>query len=142
MVEIKVDPSVLAAMRKAFPSPPNSATRQFYKYVGVLQDMLLDSLLRGQTVEEMKCNLFSISLHELANKGGVIGGNDKVRVHKWLNDHGLALVETVKLGSNLTGMVSKVKFTDLVSLEMPPATNLLANDQQALTSMNNPWLYQ
>jgi hypothetical protein len=138
MVEIKVDPSVLAAMRKAFPSPPNSATRQFYKYVGVLQDMLLDSLLRGQTVEEMKCNLFSISLHELANKGGVIGGNDKVRVHKWLNDHGLALVETVKLGSNLTGMVSKVKFTDLVSLEMPPATNLLANGQQALTSMNNP----
>lgn len=138
MVEIKVDPSVLAAMRKAFPSPPNSATRQFHKYVSVLQKMLLDSLLRGQTVEEMKCNLLSISLHELANKGGVIGGKDKVRVHKWLNDHGLALVETVRIGSNLTGMVSKVKFTDLVSLEMPPATNLLASDQQAHDSMNNP----
>lgn len=122
MVEIKVDPSVLAAMQRAFPSPPNSATRQFYNYVAVLKTMLLDSLLRGQTVEELKLNLFSISLHQLANKGGVIGTN-KVRVHKWLNDNSLALVETVKLGSNLTGIVSKVKFTDLVVLEMPELSN-------------------
>ena len=47
----------------------------------------------------------------------------------------------MKLGSNLTGIVSKVKFTDLVTLQMPQATRLvhnLPNDQQALTSMNNP----
>jgi len=137
MVEIKVSPCVLAAMQRDFPSPPNSAVRQFYNYVGVLQRMLIDALLRGQTVEELKLNLFSISLHQLANKGGQIG-KQKIRIHKWLNDNGLALVETVKLGSNLTGMVSKVKFTDLVSLEMPPTTNLLASDQQALISMNNP----
>ena len=99
--------------------------------------MLIDALLRGQTFEELKLNLFSISLHQLAKKGGQIG-KQKIRVHKWLNDNGLALEETVKLGSNLIGMVSKVKFTDLVSLEMPPTTNLLASDQQALTSMNNP----
>lgn len=122
MVEIKVDTSVLAALRRAFPSPPNSATRQFSRYVAALKSMLLDSLLRGQTVEELKLNLFSISLHQLANKGGVIG-KDKIRVHKWLNDNNLPLVETVKLGSNLTGMVSKVKFTDLVVLEMPALSN-------------------
>ena len=122
MVEIKVDPSVLAALRRAFPSPPNSATRQLSNYVRTLETMLLASLMRGQTVEELKLNLFSISLHQLANKGGVIGKN-RVRVHKWLNDSGLALVETVKLGSNLTGMVSKVKFTDLVLLEMPALSN-------------------
>jgi hypothetical protein len=140
MVEIKVDPSVLVAMRRAFPSPPNSATRQFYNYVGTLKAMLLNSLLRGQTVEELKLNLFSISLHQLANKGGVIG-KDKIRVHKWLSDNGLALVEIVKLGSNLTGMVSKVKFTHLVSLEMPATTSLLSsllNNQQAITSMTKP----
>jgi len=140
MVEIKVDPSVLAAMQREFPSPPNSATRQFYNYVGTLKAMLLDSLLRGQTVEELKLNLFSISLHQLANKGGVIGTN-KVRVHKWLNDNNLALVETVQLGSNLTGIVSKVKFTELVSLEMPKTTSLLPSvlkDVSATNSMNNP----
>ena len=140
MVEIKVDPSVLAAMRRAFPSPPNSATRQFHRYVAVLRTMLLDSLLRGQTVEELKLNLFSISLHQLANEGGQIG-KDKVRVHKWLKDNNLALVETVMLGTNLTGMVSKVKFTDLVTLEMPLTTFLLPNllnDASALNSMNNP----
>ena len=87
--------------------------------------MLLNALLRGQTVEELKLNLFSISLHQLANEGGQIG-KDKVRVHKWLQDNGFALVETVKLGSNLTGMVSKVKFTELVSLEMPAVSNPLA----------------
>ena len=140
MVEIKVDPSVLVAMRQAFPSPPNSAIRQFYNYVGTLKEMLLNSLLRGQTVEELKLNLFSISLHQLANKGGVIGKH-KIRVHKWLSDNGLALVEIVKLGSNLTGMVSKVKFTELVSLEMPAATSLLPSvleDVSATNSMNNP----
>jgi hypothetical protein len=102
--------------------------------------MLLAALMRGQTVEELKLNLFSISLHELANKGGVIG-KGKIRVHKWLQDNGLALVEMVKLGSNLTGLVSKVKFTDLVTLEMPAATSLLPSvleDEQALDSMNNP----
>lgn len=122
MVEIKVDPSVLAALRRAFPSPPNSATRQFYNYVQTLEAMLLTSLMRGQTVDELKLNLFSISLHQLANKGGVIGKH-KVRVHKWLNDNNLALVEIVKLGSNLTGIVSKVKFTDLVALEIPALSN-------------------
>ncbi len=84
--------------------------------------MLLDSLMRGQTAEELKLNLFSISLHQLANEGGAIG-KDKVRVHKWLKDNGLALVETVMLGTNLAGMVSKVKFTDLVTLQMPVLCN-------------------
>ena len=141
MVEIKVDPCVLAAMQRAFPSPPNSATRQFFRYVAVLKTMLLDSLLRGQTVEELKLNLFSISLHQLANKGGVIGGIEKVRIHKWLKDNNLALVETVKLGTNLTGMVSKVKFTELVSLEMPVSTSLLPSEMEdvsATNSMNSP----
>ena len=121
--------------------PPNSATRQFHRYVAVLQTMLLDPLLRGQTVEEPKFNLFSISLHQLANKGGVIGDQDNIRVHKWLKDNNLALFETVMPGTNLTVMVSNVKFTDLVILEMPLATSLLPNllnDAGALNSMNKP----
>lgn len=138
MVEIKVDPSVLAALRRAFPSPPNSATRQFYNYVRTLEKMLLASLMRGQTIEELKLNLFSISLHQLANKGGVIGKH-KIRVHKWLNDNNLALVETIKLGSNLTGTVSKVKFTDLVSLEMP-ALNKTPNMVLDNVSIDNSML--
>lgn len=118
MVEIEVDPKVHAALRSAFPSPPNSATRALSKYVAQLQAMLIDALMQGQSPLELKLALFSISLHQLANKGGQIG-KKKQRVHAWLNDHGLPLVEPVVIGSNLSGMSSKVKFTDLVTLTMP-----------------------
>ena len=118
MIEITVDSKVATALKKAFPSPPNSATRALSKYVAQLKGLLINALSRGQTPLELKLNLFSISLHELANKGGQIGPK-RQRVHAWLNDNGFALVETVQLGSNLSGSVSKVKFTDLITLTMP-----------------------
>ncbi|WP_396190293.1 hypothetical protein [Flavobacterium sp.] len=131
MIEITVNSKVSAALKKAFPSPSNSATRALSKYVTQLERMLFDALSRGQTPLELKLNLVSISLHELANKGGQIG-KDKIRVHKWLQDNGLALVEIVEIGSNLSGTVSKVKFTDLVKLTMPqlaqPANTTLIDD--------------
>lgn len=131
MIEITVDPKVAAALKKAFPSPPNSATRALSKYVAQLKGMLIDALSRGQTPLELKLDLFSISLHELANKGGQIGSKRK-RVHAWLNENGLALVEPVEIGTNLSGSVSKVKFTNLVTLSMPqlvqPANTTVIDD--------------
>ncbi len=116
MIELIVDSKVLPQLRKAFPTPPGRAERALNNYVSRLRDMLIKSLSRGQTPLEAKANLFSLSLHELANKGGQIG-EKKVRVHAWLRDNGFALVEPAVIGTNLTGMVSKVKFTDLVMLE-------------------------
>lgn len=115
MVEIQVNPKVLVALAQAFPKPPNSAQRALEKYVRVLTAMLLKSLQRGQSPMEAKLNSFSLSLHELANQGGQIG-KKKIRVHAWLRDNNLELVKAIEIGTNLTGMVSQVKLTDLVTL--------------------------
>ena len=116
MIEIIIDDKVLPALQKAFPTPPGRARRALTNYVKELRERLIKSLCRGQSPIETKMNLFSLSLHELANAGGQIG-KKRVRVHAWLKDNGMALVESVIIGSNLTGMVSKVKFTNLVTLK-------------------------
>ena len=136
MIEITVDPKVETALKKAFPSPPNRAVRALTNYVAKLKGMLINALLRGQTPLELKLNLFSISLHQLANKGGQIG-KKRQRVHAWLNDNELALVESVVLGSNHSGLVSSVKFTDLVTLTMPQLAqpvNTTVIDHLAITN--------
>ena len=130
MIEIKVQPKVFEALSRAFPKPPNSAQRALDKYVRVLTAMLLESLSRGASSYELKFNLFSLSLHELANKGGQIGAK-KIRLHAWLRENGLALVKSVEIGSNVTGIVSKVVFTDFVELvwhEPEIATNQIFID--------------
>ena len=124
MIEITVDPKVLTALSAAFPTPPNAAQRALDKYVTTLRNLTMASLSRGQSTFEVKLNLLSLSLHDLANKGGQIGPK-KVRVHAWLRDNNLALIQQVEVGSNLTGLVSQVKFTGLVTLDWhePEAVN-------------------
>ena len=116
MFEITVDPRVALALKSAFPNPPNSSQRALNKYIATLTTMLMESLSRGQTPMEAKLNLFSISLHDLANRAGQIG-SDRIRVHAWLRDNKLALIETVEIGSNLSGMVTKARLTNLVDLQ-------------------------
>jgi hypothetical protein len=58
-------------------------------------------------------------------------GYDKVRLHKWLSDNKLDLIETVEKGSNLTGRVSMIKLTELVSIHQT-TTQL----QQALATVS------
>jgi hypothetical protein len=116
MIKIKVDASVLTALKQAFPKPPNSAQRALDKYVTTLEDMLIKSLSRGQSNEQRLFNLFSISLQELANKGGQIG-KGRIRLHAWLRDNDLGLVRSIQTGNNLTGIVSEATLTELVELE-------------------------
>jgi hypothetical protein len=115
VIELSVDKQVRAALRRAFPQPAGRADRALKNYIDALREMLIASLARGQTPMETKLNAFSLSLHQIANKGGQIG-KKKVRVHAWLRDNGWALVEPIEVGTNQTGMVSKVKFTDWVTL--------------------------
>ncbi len=116
MLEIKVDPRVLVAIKKAFPKPAGRAQRALDNYVIALKNLLIASLSRGQSTYESRFNLFSISLQDLANKGPQIG-EKKIRLHAWLRDQNLALIRTVELGSPATGTVSKATFTDLAELD-------------------------
>jgi len=115
MLTLDVDPHVLNSLQAAFPTPADSAARALGKYVTLLEGMLNESALRAQPAIQRKLGLFDISLHDLANRGGQIGPR-KVRLHAWLRDHGLSLIEPVVPGSKFTGKVSQVKLTKLATL--------------------------
>jgi hypothetical protein len=114
MIKITIDPKVLTAMKKAFPKPAMSAERALNKYVGVLETMLTKSLQFPRSPIQQKQGWYAISLQQLANSGGQIGPN-KIRVHKWLREKNLALVETLEQGSAITQRVSEVKLSKLAS---------------------------
>jgi hypothetical protein len=111
MIKIEPQPQVLAALKSAFPTPPNSASRALDKYCRALEGLIFSALQRGLTPGEGKLGLFPIPLHRLANEGGQIG-RDKMRLHQWLRENGVELVRPATTGSNLTGQVSQVKLTD------------------------------
>ena len=73
MIKLTVHESVEAALQKAFPRPAAAAKRALAKYISVVETMLFEALQRGQTPEQRKLGLYSISLDQLANKGGQIG---------------------------------------------------------------------
>lgn len=116
MIKLTIDSQVLTKLRQAFPSPANSASRALAKYVNVLEGLLLNAVHHGIAPAQRKLGLYPIPLHDLANKGGRIGPQ-KLRVHKWLKDNQLELVETVEKGSKFTGEYSTVKVSRLVTMD-------------------------
>ena len=115
MIKLVAAPEVLDALTQAFPPPTSNPKRALDKYIAVLERLMFLSLQVPRNPEQAKLNLFAISLQKLANQGGQIGPN-KVRVHKWLKDQQLELVQTVTKGSNLTGRVSYIRLTPLVTM--------------------------
>jgi hypothetical protein len=122
VIRIEVRPNVERTLSEAFPVPKNSARRALGKYLKVLEKLLAQAMIYGRTPEQIKLNTYSISLQRLANQGGQIGPNRK-RVHAWLRENDLELVHTVTPGSNLTGVVSTVELTELVSLKFELQTH-------------------
>jgi hypothetical protein len=116
MIKLITDSLVLTKLQQAFPTPANSALRALAKYVSALEGFLLNAVQRGISPTHRKLNLFPIPLHDLANKGGRIGPQ-KLRLHKWLKDNQLELVQTVEKGSKFTGEYSTVKLSCLVTLD-------------------------
>lgn len=127
MLQLTINPIVQAALQAAFPKPTNSASNALAKYQAVLQQMLFDAMQRGQTPEERKLKLYSISTEQLAQRGSQIG-KDKIRLHKWLSDNDMELVKIVTVGNNLSGKSSQVKLTRLVTMK-----DTLANGINELT---------
>jgi hypothetical protein len=99
--------------------------------VQVLEQLLFEAWLHGPTPEQRKLKLFGLSLYQLATKGGQIGPN-KIRIHKWLKDQKLELVQAVTKGSNLNGRLSEVKLTDLVTM-----TNTLEVEEEIIMDTHN-----
>lgn len=116
MIKLTIDPQVLTKLQQAFPTPANSASKALAKYVTALEGLLLHAVQHGIAPAQRKLGLYPIPLHDLANKGGRIGPN-KLRVHKWLKDNQLELVQTVEIGEKFKGTYSTVKLSSLVKLD-------------------------
>lgn len=116
MIKLITAPQVLTKLQQAFPTPKNSASRALAKYVNALEGLLLDAMQRGISPAQRKLGLYQMPLHDLANKGGRIGPK-KLRLHKWLKDNQLELIETVEKGSKFKGEYSSVKLSRLVTLD-------------------------
>lgn len=132
MLTITIDPVVLESLQRCFPKPKTAAARALEKYRKLLENLLFKATLRGQSNYERLLGCYSIAVSELVHKGPRIGyGKD--RLHKWLSDNKLDLIETVEKGSNLTGRVSMIKLTEFVSLEdgTTPVQLAIANVKSA-----------
>ena len=115
MIKLTVDPQVLISLQQACPRPLRSAARALAKYLAVVEGLIFDAVQRGLLPEQRKLKLFAIPLHELANRGGRIGPS-KLRLHKWLKDNQLEIVQTVEKGNKFSGEYSLVKLSKLVTI--------------------------
>ena len=115
MIKLTADPKVLISLQQAFPRPLRSAARALAKYLAAAEGLIFDAVQRGSNPEQRKLKLFAIPLHELANCGGRIGPG-KLRLHKWLKDNKLEIVQTVEKGNKFTGEYSLVKLSKLVTI--------------------------
>lgn len=113
MLTLIIDPIVLERLQQAFPQPKTSAAKALKKYKELLEHLLFKVMQRGRSNYETLLNCYSLPVSQLTHDGPHIGSS-KVRLHKWLNDNQLQLVQKVEEGNNLTGLVSLVKLTELV----------------------------
>lgn len=116
MLTLTIDPIVLERLQQAFPKPKTSAAKALKKYKELLEHLLFKVMQRGRSNYETLLNCYSLPVSQLTHDGPHIGPG-KVRLHKWLNDNQLQLIQKVEEGSNLTGLVSLVKLTELVVLD-------------------------
>jgi hypothetical protein len=116
MLKIIPDARVLEALSAVFPKPPNSARRASEKYCDTLSNAIATSLVYDLNPYRNIPNLYSVSLHNLANTGGQIGTN-KIRLHSWLEQNNLSLINVVDLGNNIAGRNSLVKLSNNASIE-------------------------
>ena len=115
MIKLTVDPQVLISLQQAFPLPVNSAARALNKYLSAIEGLIFNAIQRGITPDQRKFKLFAIPLHELANRGGRIG-KGKVRLHKWLKENKLEIVQKVENGDKFRGEYSLVKLSKLAAI--------------------------
>jgi hypothetical protein len=138
-MRLVLNPIIEEKLHAAFPKPANSARKGLAKYVGLLEQLLTDAEVRGRDNFEVIFRLYSIPTTKLSTKGGQIGPK-KIRIHKWLAENELSLIQTASTGNNISERVSQVKLTKLVTVadasqpkldsraqQLPPITNTRAD---------------
>ncbi len=116
MFKIVINPIVLQKLRAAFPKPANCADKALEKYRVLLEDLLFKAIQRGRSAYELRFDLYSIPVADLSHKGPQLNQGKK-RLHSWLKDNQLQLIANKEEGSNISGLVSKAKLTELVTIE-------------------------
>jgi len=116
MIEIQIDPIVLSKLKESFPSPPNAAQKALSKYIAVFESILNKAMMIGRSRYEILFNFYSLNLRQLSQKSPQIGEGKK-RVHAWLIENDLLFYDVIERGNNLTGLVSQVKLSDLVTIK-------------------------
>jgi len=115
MTKLTIDPQVLKKLRQAHPTPASSAARLLDKYVGVLTELVSEALQQERSGFMRKKGIYSINVSKL-HQCGQFGAN-RTRLHKWLDDNGLALIKIVERGNNINSVYSWVQLTKWVTLE-------------------------
>ena len=131
MFSLRIDPCVLTQLRQAFPKPPACAEKALEKYRRLLESLVFKAIQRGRDPYDLKVGTYSIPVSILTHQGPQLNAG-KWRLHAWLKANQLDLVKVVELGSNLNGLVSRVKLTDLVTIN--DARSDLATQLAAATS--------
>lgn len=126
MIKLIPDPVVLARLTEAFPKT-NSASKALDKYLRVLTRLIRNARAQGLDNFDRLFGLYTIPVNTLQHKGSQIGPN-RVRVHKWLEDNGLALVQKVEVGNNINKRLSRIRLTHLVKLEVIQASSSITED--------------
>jgi hypothetical protein len=134
MIKLKVDPLVLARLTEAFPKA-NSASKALDKYVRILTRLLRDARTRGPDNFDRLFGLHSISVNTLQHRGSQIGPNRK-RLHKWLEENDLALIQKVEAGDNIKKQLSRVRLTDLVDMEIYFASSSITEEMAGTVLQN------
>ena len=116
MFTLKINPIVLRRLQTAFPKPKRCAEKALEKYRVLLEDLLFKAVQRGRDPYDMKLDTYSIPVADLTHQGPQLNAG-KVRLHAWLKANQMELVKSVEQGSNLTGLVSKVKLTEWVTID-------------------------
>lgn len=134
MIKLKIDPVVLARLAEAFPKA-NSATKALDKYVRILTRLLRDARTRGQDNFDRLFGLHSIPVNTLQHRGSQIG-SQRTRLHKWLEDNDLALIQKVEAGDSINKRYSRVRLTELVHLEIYFASSSVTEEMTGAVLQN------
>ena len=118
MIRLKVDDSVLEALKVAVPKR-DIAKYHLDNYVRNLEKELNLSVARGRSVEAWRFDCYDISLTNVQENGGQIWHLKNWRLHRWLRENKLNLIEEkpqIRVANNLTKTIGLIKFTELVEL--------------------------
>lgn len=115
MIKLTIDPKVLAEFRQSHPTPVTAAPRILEKYQNVLTELIDAAMLQERTTFMRKKGIYSINVSKLHQCCQF--GKERTRLHRWLEEKGLALIKIVERGNNIKSLNSWVTLTSLVKLD-------------------------